>query len=78
MVPEKWSVTDKNFSHFGPFFALLPPSNAENRNFGKRKKMPGDFVQCTKNHMQYCVTDVIFIFHFELFFALLPLSQPKK
>ena len=25
MVPEIWSVTDRNFGHFGPFFALLPP-----------------------------------------------------
>ena len=24
MVPEIWSATDRIFSHFGPFFALLP------------------------------------------------------
>ena len=25
MVPEIWRVVDRNFGHFGPFFALLPP-----------------------------------------------------
>ena len=25
IVPEIWNLTDRIFSHFGPFFALLPP-----------------------------------------------------
>ena len=28
----------QNFCHFGPFFALLPPSKPENQNFEKKKK----------------------------------------
>ena len=46
MIPEIWSVTDRIFSHFGPFFALLPLpppphhplSNPKNENFEKMKK----------------------------------------
>ena len=29
-----------NFSHFGPFFTLLPPNNPENQNFEEMKKNP--------------------------------------
>ena len=55
------------FSHFGPFFIILPlprpPSplnNPINQNFKKKKeKTPGDIVilhKCTKNndYMVYC------------------------
>ena len=42
MVPEIWKATDRIFSHFGPFFALLhpphPPNNQENQNFENMKK----------------------------------------
>ena len=42
MVPEIWSVMDRIFCHFGPFFALLPPNNLKNQSFekmeGKKKK----------------------------------------
>ena len=40
MVPEIWSMTDRIFCHFGPFFALLPPPpmDPENQNFEKTKK----------------------------------------
>ena len=38
MVPEIWSVTDRIFCHFGPFFALSPPNNSESQNFEKMKK----------------------------------------
>ena len=31
-------MTGKIFSHFGLFFALLPPSNPERQNFEKMKK----------------------------------------
>ena len=37
MVPEIWSATDIIFSNFGPFFALLPPNDLENKNFEKIK-----------------------------------------
>ena len=37
MVPEIWSMMDKTFCHFGPFFAL------KNQNLGKMKKTPADY-----------------------------------
>ena len=37
MVPQIWSVPDKLFCHFGPFFALLPPNNSKNQNLKKCK-----------------------------------------
>ena len=57
MVPEIWSVTDRIFCHFGPFFALLapsplPPDNSKNPNFEKMKKLLGDIIifhMCTIN-----------------------------
>ena len=59
MVPEKWGATDKIFSRFGLFFALLPPpNNLKNQNFEKMKKTSGDAIilhTCNKNdnHMMY-------------------------
>ena len=52
MVPEKGSATERFFSNFGPFFALLPPppppppppNNPENQNFEKTKKATGDII----------------------------------
>ena len=56
-------MTDRTFSHFGPFFDLLapsppPPNNPENQNFEKMKKTLGDIIvlhMCTinENHMMY-------------------------
>ena len=59
MVPKIWSLSDRSFCHFGPFYALLSPSNLKIKNFEKLKKMPGDIIilqWCTKNHdhMLYC------------------------
>ena len=59
MVPEISSATDRNFFHFGQFFAHLPPKNPKNQNIEKVKKTPRDIIiiqQCTKNHdhMLYC------------------------
>ena len=55
---EIWSATDRIFSHFGPFSALLPPpnNNPENENFENMKKSPEDTIilhKCTinDNHM---------------------------
>ena len=46
-------------SHFGQFFALLPPSplpkSPKNQNFEKMKKTPGDLIilhMCTINYDQ--------------------------
>ena len=38
IVPEIWSMADRIFCHFGPFFALLPTSNPKNQNCDKMKK----------------------------------------
>ena len=38
MVPKIWSTTDRIFCHIGPFFALFPPNDPENKNFDKMKK----------------------------------------
>ena len=47
-VTEIRSETDRNFCHFGPFFALLPPpapNDPENQNFEKKmKKISGDII----------------------------------
>ena len=85
-VPEIWCVTDViAIFHFGLFFALLPPcpsNSPRNENFKKNeKKNPGDIIilhKCTKNHnhMSYTAPEtwcvMVVIFHFGLFFALLP------
>ena len=83
MVLEIWSMTDRIFCHFGQFFALLPSKNAKNQNFEKIEKTPTDIIIYTSVPkimiMWYTfpeiwlVTDVIVMFHFGLFFALLPL-----
>ena len=61
------------------FLLFYHPNNPENQNFKKMKKLPGNIIisyKCTINdNMRYeiwHVTDVIVIFHFGLFFAILP------
>ena len=83
MVPEISNVRDRIFCHFGEFFAHLPPRNPKNQNFEKLKKcleissfytsVPKIMIMCYTVPDILHVTDVIIIFHFELFFALLPL-----
>ena len=58
MVPEIWIMTGTIFCHSGPFFALLPPMNPDNQNFGKMTKTPEDTIilqMCTikDSHMMY-------------------------
>ena len=75
MAPEIESETGRIFCHFGPFFALLPPNNTENKNFEKMKKMPGHIIilhMCTINeiHMMYGSSDMecnIIFSHFTYF-----------
>ena len=55
MVIWIWCMTDLIvISHFGLFFALLPPPNSpKNQNFEKMRKEPGDIIilhLCTKNY----------------------------
>ena len=42
-------------SHFGLFFALLPPEQPKKSKFRKNEKKPGDMIilhMCTKNYDQ--------------------------
>ena len=47
MFPEIWCLTGVIISHFGLFFALLPPpppNSPKTEYFEKIKKMPGDII----------------------------------
>ena len=80
-APETWCVTDCYFS-FWATFCLFPPLTAwKIKIFKKWKKhleissfyrsVPKIMIMCCTVPEWY-VTDLIFIFHFGLFFALLP------
>ena len=70
------------FSNFGPFFVFLTPLKTKNSKFWKieKKKNLSSFYTSVPKIMIICynvleiwwVTDVIVIFHFGLFFPLLP------
>ena len=47
MVPEIQGVTDRNFCHFEPSFALSAPLTTQKIKILKLKKIPGDIVICT-------------------------------
>ena len=57
--------------HFLPFY---PPNSPKNENIKKLKKTPTDIIMiiCYTVPEIWCVTNVIIIYHFGLFFALLP------
>ena len=134
MILEIWSTTDRFFSHFGPFFALLHPPPLTTQRIKVLKKwlytilflrygvwwmqlllfILGNFLpfhnpNCPKTkiskkrkkkqcqdissfytslskimiihhtvHEIWHMTHVIFIFHFESFFALLLHNSPKN
>ena len=70
------------------FLPFYPPNNLRNQNFEKLKKTPRDIIlqMCTINDgpVIWCMvpeiwstTDKIFC-HFGLFFAFLPLNNPKN
>ena len=88
MVPEIWSVTDRIFCHFVPFFALLPPLIIQKIKMLKKWKKHlamASFYTCTpKIVIMWCMlpemwsaTDIIF-YHFWSFFAVLPHYWPQK
>ena len=87
MIPEIWSVTDKIFCHFGPFFALLPLKTLKNQHFEKIKKTSGDIIilhMCTINdsHMMYGFWDMKYDEHnflsfWTVFCPLTPLTTRK-
>ena len=63
MVPEIWSVADKSFCHYGPFFAFFPPMDPENQNFEKMKKKLEDVIilqmfTINHSHMIYGFSDI--------------------
>ena len=94
MIPKIWSATDRTFSHFGPFFALLPLprpplNNPKDQNFEKMKKNPRDIIilhKCTITIIwqSYDIWFLryqlqdIFFCYLGPFFALLPPPQQSK
>ena len=88
MVPEIWSITDRIFCHFGPFFSFLPPNNLQNQNFEKmKKKNTGDIIilhMCTinDNHIMYGSWDIEcdrqnFLSFWTIFHPFTPLTTQK-
>ena len=87
-----WDMEDdgqkQNFYHFGPFFAFCPPPPNNPKSFKKKKKhleissyyisVPKIMTICYIVCEIWHVTDVIFIFHFGLFSALLAPNNKKK
>ena len=85
-VPEIWNKIDVTFCHFGLFFTLLPPTKPPKKSkLKKTQKMLKDiilyhFIPSVPKIMNtchivleiWCMTDVIVIFDFGLFFTLLP------
>ena len=77
MVPEIWSMMDRTFYHFGPFFYLLPP---DNENFEKMKKNSWIYYH---NHMMYGSRDMgcsrqDFLTFWTIFCPFTPLTRKRK
>ena len=90
MVPEIWKTTDRNrtfitLDHFLPF-APPPPNNPKSLKKKKKHLEISSYYISVPKIMTICyivceiwhVTDVIFIFHFGLFSALLAPNNKKK
>ena len=62
MLPEKWSATDTNFCHFGPFFAVLPHNWPRNLKFEKNVQKDLEilsFYTCVnEDHVMYGSSDI--------------------
>ena len=64
MVPKISNTMDRTFCHFGPFFALLPPSQPQKMKILKKwKKAPADIIilhmcMINNNHMIYDFWDM--------------------
>ena len=89
MVPEIWSVADIIFVILDCFLPFYTPNNPKNQNFQKLKKNTWRYHHFTQVYQKsgsdaillyaiWHVTDVLVIFCFGLFFALLPPYQPRK
>ena len=85
MVPEIWSTADRIFCYSGPFLLFYSPIDPENRNLEKKKKIPDDIIILqTQMTVIWCMVPEIWsatdriVYHFGLFFTLLPLNNPKN
>ena len=88
IVPEIWSMTDRIFWHFGPFFALnYLHNNPKNQNLEKMKERPRDIIilqisTINNNHMMYGSWDIkhnrLKFLSFWTIFSLLSPNNPKN
>ena len=86
MMYASWNIEpDRHitFCHFEPFFALLPHYQFEKSKFWKNENNAWRYhhhimITCYTVPEIWRLTNVIFIFHFGLFFALLPKAQKIK
>ena len=92
IVPEIWRMTEVIIFHFGPFFCHFTPLTARNIKIKKKKKkwkksleissvyksVPQIKIICYTVPEIWHVRDVIVIFHFGVFFALLPPNSLKN
>ena len=89
MVPEIWGVTDRIFlsfwTNFCPFTPLTTRKIKIFKKWKKHLKISSFYKSISKIMIIHCtvpeirhVTDVIFIFHFGLFFALLQIFEKMK
>ena len=92
MIPEKWSMTKRVFSHFGPMFTPLPPPSPLRtqriKSLKKWKKSARDIIvlhKCTinDNHMIYGSWDIncnrqIFFVILGHFWSFYPPNSPKN
>ena len=69
MVPYILSATDRIFCHFGPFCPFTHPPNNPKLFYTSVSKI---MIICYTVPKIWHIMDIIFIFHFWLFFALLP------
>ena len=87
-VRETWSVTNRIFSHFGLFFALLPPDNPKNLNFGEKKKIPWSIIllhmwTINHDHIIHCSWDMMrgrcnsYFLFWAIFSSFTPLTTQK-
>ena len=61
MVPEIWSMTERIFCDFGPFFALLPPSQPGKSKFWKNEKKSWRYYHFTHVYHKWQSHDIWFL-----------------
>ena len=85
MVPEIWSVTDRIFCHYGPFFALLPPYGPRKSKFWKNEKNTWRYYHFTNVYHKWQSYHVWFLRYgvqrtesFVILESFLPFYPPKN